>query len=96
MADPMRDKENDLPVRSSKGGFGASSEDIERGYCAPADGEKPGYELDNYKRRFTEEPDSPFGMAWPIEPGEEESDWAFQTRDRVTKGLLTRPLLTER
>lgn len=60
-------------------GEGASVDDLKRGFKDPDISEKPEYDLDNYKDRFTQKPARDF-----------QEDYAFRNKDRTTRGLLTR------
>jgi hypothetical protein len=75
-------------------GYGAETEDLERGYCAVGVSEDPAYDKENYRER----------MSQPRHPMEDqgdrqvmERDWEFRGRNRRAKGFLTRPYIpTER
>ena len=75
-------------------GYGAETEDLERGYCAVGVSEDPAYDKVNYRERMTQ----------PRNPMEDQGDrqtmdrdWEFRGRNRRAKGFLTRPYIpTER
>lgn len=69
-------------------GFGATKEDLRRGFTEPEIKESPKYDCVNYTERAT----------WPSHPDGRESgndripdDLEFQMKGRETPGLLTRP-----
>ncbi len=75
-------------------GYGADVSDLKRGWDVPLITENPAYDLSNYKDRSSlpRQPD--------VTPGNVEAmadDYEFRSRNRRTKGFLTRPRLpTER
>lgn len=75
-------------------GFGASIEDLHRGFIEPSIREDPAYDKANYKERFSLPKSADEG------PGNNqvmEDDWEFRTRNRRARGFLTRPYIpTER
>lgn len=70
-------------------GFGASSMEIERGWCDPGINESPAHELANYKYRSTEPMRTDEGVYG--QPGAD--DFSFRQRNRRSEGFLTRPKL---
>ena len=75
-------------------GFGASVEDLQRGYIEPTIREDPAYDKANYQERSSlpMEPDEDFNNT-----GVMDDDWEFRTRNRRSRGFLTRPYIpTER
>ncbi len=69
-------------------GFGATEEDLRRGYCEPGIREAPAYDFDNYENRSTlprssDEDDNPSTAS--------ESDMEFRARGVRSKGFFTRP-----
>jgi hypothetical protein len=75
-------------------GFGASEEDIERGYNNIGTRELPNYDKANYNLRYSEPAfqDENFGNSGIL-----PEDIEFRNKDRVSKGFLTRPRIpTER
>lgn len=71
-----------------EGGFGASAEDLRRGFCEPTMRNNPAYDLDNYKERLTRP-----RVSETDQNANEfmDDDWEFQNRQRRSKGFLTRP-----
>jgi hypothetical protein len=75
-------------------GFGASVEDLQRGFIDPTIREDPAYDKANYQERSSlpMEPDEDFNNT-----GVMDQDWEFRTRNRRSRGFLTRPYIpTER
>jgi hypothetical protein len=68
-------------------GYGASEEDLQRGYCEPAIREDPAYDLDNYKDRSSQP------MSSDIDEGGDAmaDDYAFRRLNERSRGFLTRP-----
>lgn len=83
---------SETPFKNPEGihvfeGFGANAEDLERGWCKFTVDEKPVYDLDNYKERWSEPAYSDL-----VEGGPGLArDFAFRDNDRYSKGFLTRP-----
>ncbi len=74
-------------------GFGASQEELHRGWCDPGIEEGPEYELANYKYRSSE----PKGSDLHIFGEGDRADFAFRERNRRSAGFFPRPKLpTER
>ena len=76
------------------GGYGASAEDLDRGYIVCEPHEDPAYDLSNYKMRSTEPKDTmeDFGNTDSM-----PSDYEFRRRNQRSRGFLTRPRIpTER
>lgn len=68
-------------------GFGANKNDLERGFCRPALDDRPEYDMDNYKLRWTQPIVSDL-----VEDGPATSrDMEFRTKDLDSKGFLVRP-----
>jgi len=85
-----------MPPAETKffGGFGASDEDLKRGFCKPRITEHPAYDKVNYSSRASQPraADEDFGNTNAM-----PNDWEFQTRNNRSKGFLTRKRLpTER
>jgi len=75
-------------------GFGASVEDLHRGFIEPTIRESPAYDKVNYRERSTQPkvPDEGPGNNQVM-----DDDWEFRTRNRRSRGFLTRPYIpTER
>lgn len=75
-------------VKFASGGYGADESDFRRGYADPDIAEKPDYDLNNYKERWTQpkvadDDDNPFGAMG--------DDYEFRNKDRRSKGFFTRP-----
>lgn len=75
-------------------GFGASVDDLRRGFCEPAMRQDPAYDFENYRSRSSDPRVS------DDDQGNRQfmsDDWDFQNRNRRSKGFLTRPRIpTER
>lgn len=75
-------------------GFGASHEDLQRGFIRPTMRELPEYQKSNYRFRLTEDRvddddrDNGLGVGF-------SKDLEFQKKDRVTTGLFARPLIPD-
>ena len=69
-------------------GYGASMEDIKRGWSDPLITEHPAYTETNYRERYSQ-PKEAEVIAGTIEAT--PSEWEFRDRQRRTKGFLTRP-----
>lgn len=67
-------------------GFGATEEDLQRGYQVPAIRDTPAYDLDNYKDRSSQPrlSDEDEGGAAT------DDDWAFRRKNERARGFLTR------
>lgn len=69
-------------------GYGATEEDLERGYCKPLITDDPAYQLDDYKHRSSQpalsDIDEGGNFAVP-------SDYAFRRKNERARGFLTRP-----
>jgi hypothetical protein len=75
-------------------GYGATVDDLKRGFCQPAIRAEPAYDLANYKERYSQPrlPDEDNGNRQVM-----DNDWDFRGRQRQSRGFLTRPKLpTER
>lgn len=76
------------------GGYGATDEDFRRGYSEVELHEVPAYEFSDYKERWTQ-PRETFN-----DKGNTDNlsdDWEFRSRNRRSRGFLTRPRIpTER
>lgn len=75
-------------------GYGATMDDIKRGYCKPALSEHPAYDKVNYSSRASQPgcPDEDVGNTVAV-----PSDYEFQSRNNRAKGFLVRRRLpTER
>lgn len=69
-------------------GFGATAEDLDRGFVEPVMRERAAYDLENYKQRWTA-PKSPDEDDNPATAGAE--DRAFRRRHERSRGFLVRP-----
>lgn len=69
-------------------GYGADEADLRRGFIAPAIRELPEYDKANYVDRYSSPkvPDEDFGNSGIL-----GADYEFRSKDRVSKGFLTRP-----
>lgn len=75
-------------------GFGATEQDIERGYHNIGTRELPNYDKANYALRYSEPSMQDENFA---NTGVLPEDIEFRNKDRVSKGFLTRPRIpTER
>ena len=75
-------------------GYGATEEDIDRGYCVPSIRQDPAYDMHNYDMRSTEPKRS---MVANGNTDVLPDDWEFRRRNQRAKGFLTRPRIpTER
>lgn len=76
-------------------GYGASAADLDRGYIVPDIRDPPAYDLDDYKERYSQPmvaDDAEEGHTNAI-----EEHWEFRSRNRRSRGFLTRPRIpTER
>jgi hypothetical protein len=75
-------------------GFGADVEDLQRGFIAPTIREDPAYDKANYRERSSlpMKTDEDFNNTGVL-----DEDWEFRTRNRRSRGFLTRPYIpTER
>ena len=75
-------------------GYGASEEDLRRGYCEADVGRNPAYDKANYEMRSTQPRVSSeaFGNTDTM-----PNDFAFRSRNQRARGFLTRPRIpTER
>lgn len=75
-------------------GYGATEEDIDRGFCVPVIRQDPAYDKNNYDLRSTEpkSPNEDFGNTDVL-----RDDWEFRRRNQRARGFLTRPRIpTER
>lgn len=69
-------------------GYGATTDDLQRGYLDPNIKQLPEYDKDNYANMYGQEPRA---------IKEDTADFEFRNRDRESKGFLTRPRIpTER
>ena len=69
-------------------GYGATEEDLKRGWSEPRITENPAYDLANYKDRWSDplHPDVRYGDTDAV-----PSDIQFRQRNRQSRGLVTRP-----
>jgi hypothetical protein len=69
-------------------GFGATEEDLRRGFVDPQITTNPKYDRSNYLDRWTQPKESlQQGGAHVSVP----QDWEFRSKDSVSHGFLTRP-----
>lgn len=93
--------ENEMPFKDPAGlkrfdGYGATTDDLERGYCDPEIRELPDYDKKNYQDRSTLPKAKHDNLDGSL-PILDDDDWKFRNKDVQTKGFLTRPRLpTER
>lgn len=74
-------------------GYGATSSDLEKGFCSPDIRELPAYDKINYADRWTlpkgpDEDDAAGGLFGSDAMAE---DYAFREIDRRSEGFVTRP-----
>jgi len=75
-------------------GYGATSEDLDRGFVEPTIRENPAYDLSDYKSRWTQ-PREAFDDNGQTDITAEH--WDFRSRNQRSRGFLTRPRIpTER
>lgn len=75
-------------------GYGATEEDLKRGFIEPAITDHPKYDAANYKQRWTIPSQSDLDGGAQVDV---PSDWEFRSKDLVSHGFLTRPRVsTER
>jgi hypothetical protein len=75
-------------------GYGGNRDDLERGYIVPTITEDPAYDKRNYVDRWSD-PSHPY--IDQLNTDAVQSDWEFRSRNRESRGFLTRPRLpTER
>lgn len=69
-------------------GYGATMEDMKRGYCEPSIRQSPAYDFDNYRDRgrMPKEPDLGDGYTQSAD----EDDMRFRMRGRRSSGFLQR------
>lgn len=75
-------------------GYGASEEDLQRGYCRPAIRDLPEYDRTNYLSRATVAKGEGFdypSLSMKGTPEKLKDKWEFQEEGRESKGFLTRP-----
>jgi hypothetical protein len=69
-------------------GYGATMEDLERGYCKPLITDDPAYQLDNYKHRSSQPSLSDIDEGGATATSD---DFAFRRKNERARGFLTRP-----
>lgn len=69
-------------------GYGASMDDLERGYCEPSITDHPAYQLDDYKHRSSQPALSDIDEGGAVTT---PSDFAFRRKNERARGFLTRP-----
>ena len=87
---PQREPWGDPPDVRHFIGYGASAEDLNRGYARPVIREDPAYDMGNYKDRFTR-PKTPDTDDNPATAS--NSDLEFRRRSERSRGFFTRPHL---
>lgn len=75
-------------------GYGATEDDLKRGFIEPKITDNPKYDAANYKERWTQPRQSDLDGGAQIDV---PTDWEFRAKDRLSHGFLTRPRVsTER
>jgi hypothetical protein len=69
-------------------GFGATEEDLERGFCEPRISDDPAYQLDDYKHRSSQPALSDIDEGGAAATSK---DYAFRRKNERSRGFLTRP-----
>ena len=95
----MAERDKIVTDKTAGNGFIATDEDIRRGYW-DADSHVPANQDPmNYRDKYTVPKGTP-EMAFPVffstDDPEKAADYAFKEENRVSHGLLTRPIGTER